>query len=281
MKAKLLILGCLALALVPNGQAAPATAGGSGNGGPNCFYVDLTAVATFTAAGQAGLCSWYPMDVSSPTTTFYLGATAMMPAQIGGATTFTWTIPVISGCTNAALTTVTTASGAGASSSTYSLITMTSNECKGIIQVSISTGVAPTVVAVLNRPFNIEVPMSNIAITGTLDTQARLCDHSVFGAACNTPSMNNALTGTLTIITTALADQVTILVPLLLVLILVLWAEKSKNPILYLVAILALAYTIISLWAGLVGYRESLVVVAAFLAFRLYLTAKDVTKLED
>jgi hypothetical protein len=81
--------------------------------------------------------------------------------------------------------------------------------------------------------------------------------------------------------TTALSDTVTILVPLLLVLLLVIWAERTKNPILYLLAIMTLVATIVGLWDGLAGYRTSLVVVLAFLAFRLYLTAKDVNALED
>ncbi len=182
----LMVLGML-VTFAQNVSAAPATTGGSGSAGDECFYTDITTVATFTLAGQTGMCTYYPDDVASNTAVVFVSASAMAPPAVGGtATTFTWALiaaPV--GCTASALTSNTVSSGATAVANTYFTLTMTSEECRMVLEVNIMGGAVPATIANHRRAINIQVPFTNI------DSQNRLCDASNRGTSCTNPELNN------------------------------------------------------------------------------------------
>jgi hypothetical protein len=260
MKAKILVLFGLLL-LVPTAQADDApdgytvayTPGGLGGGGTVYWYVGYPTVTH--ALGT------YSISISASSTV--AGAPVLAFAAGSG---------IASGCT---IGTFVADPAVGSSMSGVVPITTTASSCTGNFRLTFT--VAGAGAGEIRAGFSINL-VCGISV-GCLNTNANtdtisgnLNVHQDQACGASIPCLFS---------TTALTDIATILVPLLLILILVLWAEKTKNPILYLTAVLALAYTIVSLWTGLVGYRETLVLVLAFLAFRLYLTAKDVNQLEN
>lgn len=250
MKREILLGFAVLLCMIPAVDAAPATAGGSGTGtGGHCFYADVAGVTAFTGAGQTGMCVHFPTDVNSNTATVMAGGNAMAPPVTAGTTTFTWTLSDVSGCTASALTSNTVSTAATAVSNTYFTLTMTSDACRAVLQVNIVTGTVPTTVANHRQAINIQVPFTNV------DETARLCDASARGTPCDP----NPITATLNL-----------WAPILALILIMIWAECTRDMYLYIFAVVCTAVVVPLLWAEMGGIRILFILAALMMCARAY-----------
>lgn len=136
----------------------------------------------------------------SPTEVFLWTAHWNGPAILGAATTVTWTPSSFSGCTLTTPTVVNALFAAASSSGAFATLTMTSNECRGLVTFTITLQVAAVTVYQWTSAIDIHVAVPSQAVYNFLcdstGTTTNAADPD--GSTCNTPDINTAVTGTLT-----------------------------------------------------------------------------------
>lgn len=187
--AGLLVLSAV-LGALPQAQAAASVAVGAG-GGVDCRDYAITSIVAVVAAGDIVVCLRLLPQVDSNTATFFVSGSVAAPGSISGTTTFTWTVANVNGCTKGTEIITSFSSAATAGSSDNIPFTMTSNHCRATVEVVVKAGATPTTIVDDVRSFDTIVPFVN------QDNQNRLCAASALGASCTTPTINDAVTGTL------------------------------------------------------------------------------------
>lgn len=176
----------------------PSVSANNGALGHECITYNIAKVALVINAGAVEVCITYEPVVPESDSTWLLHAKAAGPDNAAGiALTYTWTIPVINGCTNTAPVITTTQSAASSSSNLYSTITMTSPHCQGIVQLVFGV-VTPITIFTWQNSFNADVPVEHHCSNDLsqcarleIDNQNRLCDASTYTTACNNPEIDN------------------------------------------------------------------------------------------
>lgn len=232
----LLALGLLAIALLSPTTQAATSISLSGGGAGACDHYYHQGVAQVAAVVNVGDIEVWGGDEAcgvarSPTQSVTWVGRMSGPAVLAALASATWTAPVLTGCSISAFTTTQDNFVAATGSSTYAVITMTSNECRGVILMDFTIQNALLTTLFRTRvtiPVNIIVPSqsvhnfncaatgntanavdpdgvscttpsSTVVNSGTLDATVRLCAASALGAACTTPTINIAQSGTWTL----------------------------------------------------------------------------------
>lgn len=187
----LLIVTLLIIASIPTVQSLPGPAAGQ------CdlyHHQAVAAVVGLVTAGDNEAWSTTPGcgTARSPTQVLQWVGQYSGPVILAVGASITWSGTLFSGCTISSFTTTSTPlSLAGATSVSGATITMTSNECRGVIQVAV---VIPAVYTWFGTfPINIIVPSQSAYsfLCDATETTANAQDPD--SASCTTPNMNNAV----------------------------------------------------------------------------------------
>lgn len=201
----ILIIACLLLASMPTIQAANLSVGGSGGGSCDHYYhQSINQLAGVITGGDVEV--WGGTEacsvVRSPTQSVVWVGRMSGPSPLGTATpNVAWSTLTATGCTVSSFTTTSdNFLGIAVGSSTYATITMTSNECRAVIQMDYQVALVGGTTGYRVR---VALPISLVhedhayynflcAATGTT-ASAQDPD----SATCNTPDSTSTISGSL------------------------------------------------------------------------------------